>query len=210
MRLKSAKLKLKGNNENLRPEPLNNSPGANRAGLVEASLGRLLQAGAILGLSLVLCAGCAGYKLGPTNGMGAHEKSVQIVPFLNKTLQPRLTDEVAMQLRKELQRDGTFELATHDDGDIVVKGLIVSYERYELSFSPTDVLTVRDFRLRLKAQVTARDRSSGKLLLDNREVMGTTLVRVGNDITSAERQALPLLAQDLAKNVTALLADGSW
>jgi hypothetical protein len=92
----------------------------------------------------------------------------------------------------------------------VVNGTIILYERLELSFSPTDVLTVRDYRLRLKAQITARDRSSGKLLLDNKEVIGTTLMRVGNDITSAERQAMPLLAQDLAKNVTALLADGSW
>jgi hypothetical protein len=29
-------------------------------------------------------------------------------------------------------------------------------------------------------------------------------------LTSTERQALPRLAGDLAKNITALLADGSW
>jgi hypothetical protein len=29
-------------------------------------------------------------------------------------------------------------------------------------------------------------------------------------VTSAERQALPLLADDLAKQVTALLVDGGW
>jgi hypothetical protein len=37
-----------------------------------------------------------------------------------------------------------------------------------------------------------------------------TLIRVGSDLTSAERQALPLLAADLARNITALLADGTW
>jgi hypothetical protein len=35
-------------------------------------------------------------------------------------------------------------------------------------------------------------------------------VRVGNDLTSAERQALPLAADDLARSITALLADGTW
>jgi hypothetical protein len=41
-------------------------------------------------------------------------------------------------------------------------------------------------------------------------VTGYTLLRVGSDLTSAERQALPLLAADFARQVTALLADGSW
>jgi hypothetical protein len=39
---------------------------------------------------------------------------------------------------------------------------------------------------------------------------GYTLVRVGPDLTAAERQAFPLLADDLAKRLTALLADGNW
>ena len=152
--------------------------------------------------------GCAGYRLGPTNP-AARGKSVQINPFLNQTLEPRLTDAVALQLREELQRDGTYKLACHEDGDIVVSGTITRYDRLELSFEPTDVLTVTDYRLQLTAQVRAMDRSSGKVLLDQL-VRGVTLVRVGTDLTSSERQALPLLAGDLARNVMTLLADGSW
>ena len=53
------------------------------------------------------------------------------------------------------------------------------------------------------------DRTSGKVLFDQ-PVTGYTLVRVGSDLTSAERQALPLLAGDLAKRVTSLLVDGTW
>jgi hypothetical protein len=68
---------------------------------------------------------------------------------------------------------------------------------------------VRDYRLELTAHVTARDRSSGKVVLDQ-PVKGTTLIRVTTDLTSTERQALPLLAGDLAKNVTELLAEGTW
>jgi len=36
------------------------------------------------------------------------------------------------------------------------------------------------------------------------------MIRVGDDLTSTERQALPLLAADLAKNVTTLLVEGTW
>ncbi len=153
--------------------------------------------------------GCASYKLGPVNGLTAREKSVQVNPFINNTVEPRLTDAVTQQLRKQLQLDGTYQLASHDDGNIVVSGVIIHYARQEVSFSASDVLTVRDFRLELTAQVNAYDRSSGKSIL-NRPVTGTTLMRVTTDLTSSERQALPLLAADFAKNVTTLLTEGGW
>jgi lipopolysaccharide assembly LptE-like protein len=167
----------------------------------------LITAMAILEL---LSGGCAGYKLGPTNGVVAGEKSVQIMPFSNQTLEPRLGDTVTEQLRKRLQRDGSYRVATHDDGDILVTGTLTAYRRLEVSFVPTDILTVRDYRLTMTGLVTARERSTGKILLTNQTVTGSTLIRVGSDLTSAERQAMPLLAGDFARNVTALLVDGSW
>jgi hypothetical protein len=160
------------------------------------------------GLLAALC-GCAGYRLGPSNGAASGAKSVQIVPFANRTLEPHLGDAATSALRKELQRDGTYRLATREAGDVVVTGVITRYQRYEESFLPNDVLTVQDYRVTVTAQITARDRATGKVLLD-RPITGATLVRVGSDLTSAERQALPLLADDLAKNVTSLLTDGSW
>ena len=153
--------------------------------------------------------GCAGYRLGPVSGLPAREKSVQVNPFANKTLEPRLGDAVTAQLRKQLQRDGTYQLASHNDGDIVLSGSITRYGRLELSYVATDILTVRDYRLELTAQVTARERSTGKVILDQ-PVTGTTIIRVTSDLTSTERQSLPLLAADFASKVTELLAEGGW
>jgi hypothetical protein len=167
----------------------------------------IIKSGLLL-LALTLC-GCAGYRLGPVNGLAAGERSVQITPFVNRTIEPRLTDPVTSQLRKELQRDGTYKLASHGDGDIIVTGSLTRYDRLEVTLASNDILTVRDFRLRLTADVVAMERTTGKTNL-HQTVTGSTLIRVGNDLTSAERQALPLLAQDLARNVTALLADGKW
>ncbi len=163
----------------------------------------------VVGLAVLGVSGCASYRLGPVNGLAAREKSVQVNPFVNQTLEPRLGDAVTVQLRKQLQRDGTYQLATHDDGDIVVSGAITRYDRQETSFASTDILTVRDYRILLTAQVTARERSSGKVILDQ-PVVGTTLIRVTTDLVSTERQALPLLAADFAKKVTELLAEGAW
>jgi hypothetical protein len=43
-----------------------------------------------------------------------------------------------------------------------------------------------------------------------RSVSGRTTVLIGDDLASAERQAVPLLAADLARNATSLLVDGNW
>jgi hypothetical protein len=153
--------------------------------------------------------GCAGYQLGPTGGATAGGKSVQVAPFSNQTMEPRLGEAVTAELRRELQRDGTYQLASRDDGDIILSGAVVTYIRVPLAFQPSDALTVTDYSLKMVAQVTARERSTGKVLL-NQRVTGTTLVQVGSNLTSAERQAQPLLANDFAKNAIALLADRPW
>ncbi|MDB6057666.1 MAG: hypothetical protein JWO95_1510 [Verrucomicrobiales bacterium] len=163
-------------------------------------------------LSLVLLAalcGCAGYKLGPTNGDVAGSRSVSVQPFLNDTLEPRLSDYVTLELRKRLQQDGTFRLETHDSGDLILSGHITKFDRSELGFQPTDVLTPRDYTLVMVAQITAVERATGKTNL-SRTVSGRTTVRVGADLASAERQAVPILAEDLARNAISSLADGSW
>src|SRR5205823_12863551 len=100
-------------------------------------------------------------------------------------------------------------LDTKQEGDISLTGAIVNYDRIQLSFQPTDILTPRQYRVVITAQVKARERLSGKVLLD-RKVSGQSTLFVGQDLPSADRQALPLVADDLAKNITGLLVDGEW
>ncbi len=154
-----------------------------------------------------LLAGC-GYTVGPTNGLTAGEKKIQITPFLNHTLEPRLGDAVTTALRQNIQRDGTYRLATRGDADIIVTGTVTKYDRHELNFEPHDVLTVKDFRVNVEAKITARNVTSG--VSTNWTATAYTLVRVGSDLTSSERQAMPDLADQLAKSVTGTLVDGSW
>ena len=156
-----------------------------------------------------LCAGCVGYRLGPTNGVEAGAFSIEIAPFRNETIEPRLTDAVTAALRKQIQRDGTYRLNTRGDSDIVVSGTITRYRRNEVSFRPEDILTVRDYNITLWARVIARERETNKVLLDE-EISGWTILRVEDDLPSAERQALPVVAEDLARNIAHLLVDGKW
>ncbi len=159
-------------------------------------------------LALALFVVGCGYTLGPTNGLIAGDKKVQITPFLNHTFEARLGDDVTTALRRKIQVDGTYQLATHGDADIIVTGVLKKYLRHELNFEPHDTLTVQDFRVSVIAEYTARNLNTGNV----RSWTNTayTLVRVGSDLTSSERQAMPVLAEEVAKNVTDSLVDGSW
>ena len=153
--------------------------------------------------------GCAGYQLGPVNGEVAGAKSIEILPFNNQTLQPRLGDAVTQSLRERLQTDGTYHLDTHGNADVVVTGVITRYQRIPETFLNTDVTTAQSYRINITSHVVARERASGKMLLD-KDVSAYTLVSVGPDLASAERQATPLLAQDLAENISELITEGAW
>jgi len=167
---------------------------------------------ALFCLPALLLAGCAGYHLGPVNADAgaAGSKSVEVVPFNNQTLQPRLGDAVTQALRERLQADGTYRLSTRPAGDIVLTGVITDYNRNAASYLGTDVATAVNFREEITVRVTALDSATGRKLLNNVAVHGYTLVESGTDLPDAERQALPLLAEDLARNTVQLLAEGAW
>ena len=160
-------------------------------------------------ISCLALTGCAGYRLGSTGGFVTGARSIQVTAFPNQTTEPRLTEALSAALRQQIQRDGTFLLETRDGGDIILEGVITQYVRQGLTFQPRDILTVRDFEIQILAQVNARNRSTGESLLD-REVSGRTLVRGQIDLTEAENRALPLLMEDLARNITDLLVNGEW
>ena len=157
----------------------------------------------------LLSTGCAGYKLGPSNGMEAGSRSIQINPPVNQTFEPRVAEALNQQLRKQVQRDGTYRLDSRGEGDVVVSTTITKYNRFGETYQRRDTLTARDYRIQLYAQVTAYDRVTGKNVI-NREFVGRTSVRLGTDQASAERQALPLVTEDLARMITSALADGEW
>jgi len=147
--------------------------------------------------------------MGPSNGAAAREQSVFVEVFVNNTLQPRLEDDFTHAVRIGLQRDGTYRLGHRGDCDIVVKGVIKGYSRQGLSYDAGDLVRVRDYNLLAVTHITAYDRSTGETLVDQ-DFTGYTQVRAESDLTSAEREATPLLAANMARRVVDALVDGSW
>lgn len=158
---------------------------------------------------LIFLVGCAGYRVGPVNGVAAGSRAVTVNLFENNTYEPRLSESVAFALRRRLQQDGTYRLDTQNEGDVVLSGKITRYDRAPLSFDPRDVLTPRDYTLSITAHVTAVERGTGKAIFQ-RLFLGRTVVRATADRNAAERQAVPTVADDLARNITSALTEGPW
>jgi hypothetical protein len=99
--------------------------------------------------------------------------------------------------------------AGRDGADIVISTSLRRFERNPLTFQRGDIVATRDYEVVLTAHVTAIESGGGRTLLD-REVTGKTTLRSNPDLGSAERQAAPLLAENLARNIVTLLSEGTW
>ncbi|MDP7010501.1 MAG: LPS assembly lipoprotein LptE [Verrucomicrobiota bacterium] len=162
---------------------------------------------ALLPMLLLGGMGCAGYRLGPVNGVAAGARSVQVKFFDNQTLEPRLVSAVTHSLRQHLQQDGTFRVES--EGDLVVNGVLKNFTRNGVNYKPSDVLAVRDYSLQLTAEVIVTDRVTGQVVL-KRDIVGSSVVRVNTDFASGQRQAVPLIADQIALRATSVIADGTW
>ena len=154
-----------------------------------------------------LVSGCAGYRLGPaTPAHLSHIKTIAVPTFGNPTLTPRIEVLVTSTIIKQFQQDGTFRIAHEDQADAVLKGEIVSVGRSPARSLRGNVLSTTEFNLSLTVRytLTARD---GKVIHPG-SASGTTSFFVGSDVSTDERQALPLATEELAKQIVSQLSEG--
>jgi hypothetical protein len=154
-----------------------------------------------------LVSGCAGYRLGPVTPAHLSQiKSIAVPTFGNTTLVPRIEVLVTNTIIKQFQQDGTFRIASDDQADAVLKGEIVSVGRTPARSLRGNVLSTTEFNLSLIVRYTLTGRD-GKLLHPG-SASGSTSFFVGSDVSTDERQALPLAAEELAKQMVSQLSEG--
>ena len=158
---------------------------------------------ACLGLS-----GCLGYHIGPAKPYYLRDVHTIAIPtFTNKTLIPRVEVLVTDTVIKQFQQDGTFRIGNGDSADATLKGEIIGISRSPARSVRGNVLATSEFNLamRVKYKLVGSD---GKPLGPSGEVVGTTSFFVGTDVTTDERQALPLATEELANRLVTQLSEG--
>ena len=154
-----------------------------------------------------LCSGCAGYRLGDVKPNYLREiRSIAVPTFRNGTFHPRIEVLVTNTVIKQFQQDGTFRITTEDKADAVLRATVTSVGRSPARFVRGNVLATTEFVLGLGVSYTLVGKD-GKPVA-GAVVTGGTSFFVGADVTTEERQALPLAAEDLAVRLVSQLSEG--
>jgi len=159
-------------------------------------------------LGCLCLSGCLGYHIGPAKPYYLRDVHAIAVPtFRNNTLIPRIEVLVTDTVIKQFQQDGTFQIASDENADAILKGEISRISRSPARSVRGNVLATSEFNLavRVKYRLVGRD---GKPLAPPTEVSGTTSFFVGTDVTTDERQALPLATEELATRLVSQLSEG--
>jgi Lipopolysaccharide-assembly len=152
--------------------------------------------------------GCLGYHVGPVKPYYLRDVHTIAVPtFKNYTLVPRIEVLVTDTIIKQLQQDGTFQITNGDQADATLTGEIDRINRLPARSVRGNVLATTEFNLALvvKYSLTGRD---GQQLVAPAQVVGQTSFFVSSDVTSDERQALPLATEDLATRLVSQISEG--
>jgi Lipopolysaccharide-assembly len=120
---------------------------------------------------------------------------------------PRVEVLVTDTLIKQFQQDGTFQITTDEKADATLSGEISRISRVPARSVRGNVLATTEFALGLTVRYTLTTRD-GKQVSGPAEVTGNTTFFVSSDVTTDERQALPLATEDLATRLVAQLSEG--
>ena len=161
--------------------------------------------------------GCLGYHIGPVKPYYLRDVHTIAVPtFTNRTLVPRIEVLVTDTVIKQLQQDGTYQITNGDKADATLTGEISRITRAPARSVQGNILLTTEFSLVLVVRYSVAGRD-GKPLVPPNDAIGTTTFFVSSaatqnitsgDVTSDERQALPLATEDLASRLVTQISEG--
>jgi hypothetical protein len=152
--------------------------------------------------------GCMGYHVGsvkPNYLSGVH--TIAVPTFKNSSLLPRLEVLVTDTVIKQLQQDGTYKIVPESTCDAILDAEVVKVSRSPARSVRGNVLATQEFNLAIRVRYKLIDRAGNQLGAAG-EAVGTTSFFVGTDVTTDERQALPLATEELATRLVSQLSEG--
>jgi hypothetical protein len=162
-------------------------------------------------LATVFClalSGCLGYHVGPVKPYYLRDvHSIAVPNFKNRTLVPRIEVLVTDTIIKQFQQDGTFQIASGDKADATLNGEVFRIVRTPARSVRGNVLATTEFALTLSVKYSLTGKN-GEQLAGANEATGTTSFFVSSDVTTDERQALPLATEDLATRLVSQMSEG--
>ena len=131
----------------------------------------------------------------------AEKRTVTVPTFVNETDVTELGAVAARQLLREIQREGTFRIATADDAALEVQGVVKRFNVSDMSYDRRTGARYSSFTLTAIVEVSVIDNARRAVLVDGRRYMASTTVTASQDLMTARRDASGRIMDDLARQV---------
>jgi len=161
---------------------------------------------ALLSLLVVASGGC-GYRLGSL--LPPDLRSIAVPNFKNYTHEPGIEIQVTNGVIERFQVDGTLDVVSQEEADLLLIGEIIDYKREGLRFSSRTDLTT-EFRVTIAVRLTCKNLKTGEIMWVAERVEGEAAFPPGNVGPEAERAAIPRVVEDLAEDVVSKVVDAGW
>jgi hypothetical protein len=161
-------------------------------------------------LSSILCfnAGCANYRLG--TGSTLKFATLYVAPVTSEALLPQARVLVTTQLREALLRDGRVTLVdSPEQADATLTIILHSYNRSVAVSRTDDTGLARRFDVTLEALATLVDNRTKQPYFARRPLEAKRGVFTDSGLVPSEYEAMPLLAESLAKETVHAVLD-TW
>lgn len=156
----------------------------------------------------LLLTSCAGYKIGATKPKHLEKIVTLAVPtFDNQTLEPRLAVLATNAVIKQLQADGTYQIATKDRADAVLECTIKNINRSQFRPVRNNVLVTSELRVELQADYKVKEAGTDAVLHTGR-VFGASTIILDPNFQLSEHQAMEVAVVRLASLLVTEISEG--
>ena len=160
----------------------------------------------LIGVFLVACmglAGCGGYRVGTL--LPEQYKTISVPMFKNATNQPNIEPLATNAVIEQLNVDRTLQV-TDRDPHLLLECTIVGYVRTPIRYAGGT--RPQEYRLTITVSATLTDLLEGKEMWARRPISGHFEFPAGGDLHSSERTAIPIVMEDLARDIVEAVVEG--
>ena len=151
---------------------------------------------------------CAGYHVGSVKPVHLNQVSKLAVPvFENETLEPRLSVLMTNAVLKQIQVDGTYQVASLNSADAVLLCRIERIRRSQFRSVNTNVLQTSELRVDLSVDYRIKEAGTNKVLHSGR-VYGASTIVLDPNFQLSEHQAMEEASQRIASTLVSEIAEG--
>lgn len=150
-------------------------------------------------LTLLFASGCGRYQLG--RHAEPPFRSIYIRPVANDTFAAQAQAILSHQLRNQFIRDGLLEVDNERDADAVLEVVLHQFDRRVAATRAEDTEVAEKLELDLLAHCTLVDNRSGEVYFRDRPLTATAESFPQDRPQQAEFQAMPVLAERLARQI---------